>query len=208
MKHLISILTIFLLLPITLNAQSETRNEPFFILKYSPISLVSLNSAMIQFAGESFLQSNIGLQYEIGVIPTGFGRYENTYGGRIKTEIRKYQHTYFRNIKIRQFWGIGAIFQQKYTERIGTFCIPGSNCTTRITIPILQSDTGVNLYGMFGWQYFFNKHFMIEINVSGGLIRRELAYMYDASLGTGNFHYPRKSYHPLIHTGIFIGYAF
>lgn len=215
MKHLILTLTLFLFASITpINAQKdEIETEPNFTLKYSPLSILSLQTPMIQFAGENFIKSNIGLQYELGVLSSDILKPRNSgsrslFGGRLKTEIRSYKYTHYYRVKVRQFWGFGIRGQQVFVNQTHQFCVPTTNCGSIRTIPMRESTAEISLYASFGSQYFFTKHFFVEANLFGGITRQNDYYTLPESLQHTAYHTPRWTTHILFNTLIYIGYAF
>lgn len=213
MKYSLITTIIILLFSIPTNAQIQEQEtiEPAFIIKYVPTGLFNFYTPMLQFAGENMVASNLGLQYEVGIlsplIKPLWGN-ENAVGGRIKTEIRRYQYAYWLNLDLRQFWGLGIQAQQISNKYEQQFCVSGTNCNSTIVLTVHESVTEFSPTFSYGYQYFFDNNFMIEVSLLAGINRKWRYNALPRGYQDSSNRFVSKNFELLYQTAFYIGYVF
>lgn len=178
MKYLTFITILFISLN-GLNAQrAEKGIQSKFMLKYVPTALFPSSTPMLQFAGESSITSNLGLQYEIGVLSSlvePFNSFENIVGNeqvngaRLKVELRHYSRIHVHHLNLRHYWGGGIQVQQVYKYFQSNFLLFSSDSPILLTeVPIHKSISTVSPHLMYGYQWLLGS-FVVDFNLSFGI---------------------------------------
>ena len=191
------LLVVVFVIPCIMNAQENV--NPKIIIKFSPISLLNIETPMIQFGGEIFIRHRQSLQYEVGYFSDNFmtaptngyqtvnsftGQMTSSttykgFGGRIRIEYRFYRENLYTD-KFNWYQGLGMQLKQINQDYDRFYCPAEMQFPCPVTLiehPVRDIELLTGLFYTIGGQYFFSKKLIVDIGASPGFVFKKNAFI-------------------------------
>lgn len=151
--------------------QEQAKNQPEYILKFTPTATFNMITPGVQFGLEKYLTEGKSIQYEVGLLSHRLGlSYAdgNMFGYRLRAEYRKYRET-FEGTNTFGGWVLEG--KQRFLEDNFLLRHPdlGFSNTYNERLLLTRVTSSASIYYTRGIQFFYENNFTLEIAAGAGV---------------------------------------